>query len=96
MRVIHKQDIPRINELVILELPADSTIISAGEQTGVPVIWYEFDPGIGMPRIKHYVFVALTGRPFNVDHLDHVSTIQRHDGIVLHVYAAKETRVDPR
>jgi len=84
MKTIWKYKIP-LKDYFTTKMPEHSIIISVGEQNNDMVMWAIVDNNCPEVEVKFALFG--TGFPLDEDKsLQFVGTIQRHDGLVFHLF----------
>ena len=72
------------NELIPLELPIKTTVLSCGVQSRVNiVIWYQFPDGCQKDKVTRYFYVAETGKPMSYQFRQFIGTIQIETGNII-------------
>jgi hypothetical protein len=95
MNVIHKVTIGVL--LSFKEIPASSRLLSVAMQRDDIVVWYTRDMDDTTTRTQQFLAVN-TGDPFfdNIEDWRFMGTMISSNGIVWHVFAAKETPNAPK
>jgi hypothetical protein len=84
MNLIHKQKLQLVDRQVI-ELPADSEVLSVANQNGVICIWYKFDRVFLNDTVERTVDIVGTGNPMPEYVGEFIGTVLM-DQFVWHVF----------
>lgn len=85
--VIYKYELHQDKPETQVTIPANAKVLTAQEQDHSRlIIWVKLDPN--EPKVKRRFLVVPTGMKFSPDETElvYVGTVQRGDGIVLHVF----------
>lgn len=82
--VIYKYVLSDNDNIKEMLMSRDAKILSVGLQNDVPVIWATVEPLVTIVTRKFETFY--TGERFYPDGKVYVGTVQKSDGIVLHIF----------
>lgn len=72
-----------LNSVNIVQMEYDSVVVSVGLQNDQPVVWFTSNDITS--RYDRTFLVVCTGEDFDPIGVEHRGTVQRTDGIVLHI-----------
>jgi hypothetical protein len=100
MRIIHKQQLPAITDITIIEVPKDAKILSVQMQPhrvkgNLPTFWYEFDPS-ETELEKRRIIIVGTGNSFVLTKkMTYIGTLQDFNYLtqilVWHIYEERNS-----
>jgi hypothetical protein len=88
MKRVFKKPIPRTTGLLNLTISLDD-FLSFQAQDDELVIWFLDDDKKDHSTKEYHYILCFTGQPFDVEHVKYLSTTQDKQGLVWHLFYAK-------